>query len=111
MKKSHINIEVTLDENNIPEQIDWAASDVGGEFKPAKALNISIWDHISRETLKMDLWTKDMSVDEMKVFYVDMVGSMAESLRRSTNDNELADMLDETGKKMMLHLENNYKQS
>ena len=109
MKESNISIDVLLDEANVPEQIKWAASDVGGDQKPAKAINISIWDHISRETLKMDLWTKDMSVDEMKVFYVDMVGSMAESLRHSTGDAELAKLLDDAGRAMMKKLESSYK--
>lgn len=109
MKNSNINIDVVLDDSNIPEQINWSASDVGGEKKPAKAVNISIWDHVSRETLKMDLWAKDMSTDEMKIFYVDMVGSMAESLRHSTGDSELAKILDDAGKSMMEKLEKGYK--
>lgn len=109
MKKSNINIDVILDDSNIPEKISWSASDVGGDIKSAKALNISIWDHVSRETLKMDLWAKDMSTDEMKIFYVDMVGSMAESLRHSTGDTELSKILDEAGKNMMKCLEKGYK--
>jgi len=109
MKESNINIDVLLDDSNVPEQLKWSASDVGGESRPAKAINISIWDHESRETLKMDLWTKDMSTDEMKVFYVDMVGSMAESLKQSTGDVELAKLLDDAGKAMMKKLESTYK--
>lgn len=109
MKNSNINIDVILDDDNIPEQLTWSASDVGGDKKQAKAVNISIWDHVSRETLKMDLWAKDMSIDEMKIFYVDMVGSMAESLRHSTNDTELSKILDDAGKKMMKLVEANMK--
>ena len=108
MKKSNISINVVLDDNKVPEQLSWSASDVGGEEKATKAVNISIWDHMSRETLKMDLWAKDMSLDEMKVFYVDMVGSMAETLRHATGDTELADILDTAGKKMMTHIENTF---
>lgn len=109
MKKSNINVNVVLDDNNIPEQLSWSASDVGGDEKSAKAINISIWDHVSRETLKMDLWAKDMSLDEMKIFYVDMVGSMAESLRHSTGDAELSKILDTAGKNMMNYIEENFK--
>ena len=109
MKKSNININVVLDDNNVPEQLSWSASDVGGEEKSTKAINISMWDHESRETLKMDLWAKDMSLDEMKIFYVDMVGSMAESLRHSTGDAELSKILDDAGRNMMRHIEEKYK--
>lgn len=109
MKKSNININVVLDDNNTPEQLSWSASDVGGEEKTTKAVNISIWDNVSRETLKMDLWAKDMSLDEMKIFYVDMVGSMAETLKHATGDVELANILDTAGKNMMTHIEKNFK--
>ena len=34
----------------------------------------------------IDLWTKDMPVTEMKRFYIDTIGAMAESLNTATND-------------------------
>ena len=107
MKKSNIKVNVVLDDNKVPELLTWSASDVGDDEKQTKAVNISIWDHVSRETLKMDLWSKDMSLDEMKIFYVDMVGSMAETLRHATNDSDLAQILDDAGKEMMNHIEAN----
>ena len=71
MKKSTINFTVSLDENHIPEKIEWAASDTGEEgIKEAKALMISLWDEKENNTLRMDLWTKKMMVDEMRHFFM-----------------------------------------
>ena len=32
----------------------------------SKAILLSFWDSTKKETLKMDLWTKEMPIDEMK---------------------------------------------
>lgn len=109
MKTSDILINVQLDADNVPEQLAWSATDTGGEKKSAKAVNISIWDHEARETLKMDLWCKDMAVDEMKIFYVDMVGSMAETLVHSTGDTTLANIMKKAARDMMQEVEKQYK--
>ena len=43
----------------------------------------------------MDLWTKDMPVDEMKQFFHQTLVSMANSFQRATNDEKMsATMLD-----------------
>jgi len=109
MKKSNISIDVLLDKQNVPEQISWSASDIGGKLNSSKAINIAVWDHEARETLKMDLWTKDMPADEMKIFYVDTIGSMAESLKHATGDAKLAQILATAAKQMMQYIEENFK--
>ena len=68
-KKSQINIDVSMDENNVPEKLTWSASDVDEKPQDTKALFLSVWDSNAKQTLKMDLWTKDMRVDEMKYFF------------------------------------------
>jgi gliding motility-associated protein GldC len=35
----------------------------------AKAIMLSIWDSKVKESMRIDLWTKDMPVDEMKIFF------------------------------------------
>ena len=60
-KKTQITIDVDLDENNIPEQMKWTAPD-GGMcliWMP-KPCCLSFWDAENQETLKMDLWVKEM---------------------------------------------------
>lgn len=98
-KKSTINFTITLDENHIPEKIEWAASDTGENgIKDAKALMISLWDEKENNTLRMDLWTKSMMVDEMKHFFMQSLITMSDVYERATNDTAVADELREFGK-------------
>lgn len=85
MKKSEIKFTVTLDENNLPEKIDWSASDAG-EKSTSKAVMIALWDSKENNTLRIDLWTKDMAIDEMKQFYHQSLLSMADTFERATGE-------------------------
>lgn len=87
---SEINFIIGLDENKIPEAITWKAEDGGVDSKSSKAIMISVWDHIEKDTLRMDLWTKDMPIDEMKQFYHQTLVSMAASFERATDDQKMS---------------------
>jgi len=89
MKTSEINFTVTLDENNLPEKIDWKATD-GNENSSSKSVMISLWDAKENNTLRIDLWTKDMMVDEMKQFYHQSLLSMADTFERATGEAQMA---------------------
>ncbi|RZV63184.1 MAG: gliding motility protein GldC, partial [Flavobacteriaceae bacterium] len=58
--KSTISLTVELDDNRIPEKLNWTAEDGGIENEEAKAMMLSVWDSKTQETLRIDLWTKDM---------------------------------------------------
>ena len=79
MKQSEIKFTVTLDDKNMPQKIDWSATD-GGVDSTSKAIMLSVWDAEENNTLRIDLWTKDMMVDEMKQFYHQSLLSMADTL-------------------------------
>lgn len=99
MKKSEINFTVSLDENHIPENIEWSASDTGEEgTKNAKAMIISLWDSNENNTLRIDLWTKEMMMDEMKHFFYQSIIIMSDTYERATNDKEIANEMREFGK-------------
>lgn len=87
MKKSEIKFTITLDDNNLPEKIDWVAADVNEE-STSKAIMIALWDAKENNTLRIDLWTKDMIVDEMKQFYHQSLLSMADTFERATGEVE-----------------------
>jgi gliding motility-associated protein GldC len=89
MKQSEINFKITLDDNNLPEKIDWSATE-GGEQSSSKAVMIALWDAKENNTLRIDLWTKDMMVDEMKQFYHQCLLSMADTFDRATGEAETA---------------------
>lgn len=87
---SDISIKVGLDENKIPEQLHWSAPDGGVENQETKAILLSVWDSPQQETLKIDLWTKDMPVDEMKKFFHQTLVSMTDTFQRATQDERMA---------------------
>jgi gliding motility-associated protein GldC len=96
MKKSEIKFTVNLDENNVPEKIMWHATDSGAEGdNPCKSVMMSIWDPKENNSLRIDLWTKEMLVDEMKLFFHQTLVSMADTFERATGDDKMAgDMRD-----------------
>jgi gliding motility-associated protein GldC len=87
---SEIKINVTLDENKIPETLRWTAEDGGVDNETAKAVLLSVWDHKSKESLRIDLWTKDMPLDEMKVFFHQTLSAMTDTFERATNDAKMS---------------------
>ena len=94
-KKSKIEIYVELDENKIPEKILWSASDAGIKNNETKAAFLSVWDSERKESLRVDLWTKDMPLDEMKIFFHQILTSMASTYKRATHDEKMSQtMLD-----------------
>ena len=90
MKKSTINIEVELDENQVPEKIVWDAEDTGTGLAESKAMMLAFWDKKEANTMRMDLWTKEMMVDEMKMFYHQTLLTMADSFDRATGEAEMS---------------------
>ena len=94
MKTSEINFAVTLDDNRHPEKITWKADDSGlqGE-KECKALLLSVWDSSEACTLRIDLWTKQMMVEEMQHLVYETIRSLGETYQRATNDDKTAEEL------------------
>lgn len=90
---SEVTFHINLDENKIPESMSWSARDGGIENEPSKAVMISVWDHNQKDTLRMDLWTKDMPIDEMKQFFHQTLVSMADTYERATNDVKMSETM------------------
>ncbi|MDT0689487.1 gliding motility protein GldC [Salegentibacter sp. F188] len=108
-KKSEINIEVVTDENHVPEELYWTAEDGNVYQEEAKALMLSVWDSKAQETLRIDLWTKDMPVDEMKKFFHQTLVAMSNTFNRATQDEKMTatmqDFCDYFAEKMNLKKE------
>ena len=91
MNKSSIRIDVLLDPDKMPEQINWQATDSTADMmQKAKAMSIAFWDGADKTALRIDLWTKDMMVDEMADFYYQMLMGMADSFKRATRQEEIS---------------------
>lgn len=91
MQKSTIQIDVLLDPQKLPEQINWTATDSRAEdYQRAKAMFLAFWDGSEKTAMRIDLWTKEMMVDEMADFYFQMMMSMADTFEKATRLNDLS---------------------
>jgi len=110
MKKSMISFEIELDDNNLPDKIRWNASDSQDTENFTKAIALSLWDPNQNNTLKIDLWTKDMRVDEMDKFMVDTLGGLSQTMLTATGDTFISESIDALCNKLIEHIKNkNYK--
>lgn len=101
MKQSEINITVKLDENHIPQNITWSSKDeVQEATSECKALMMSLWDARENNTLRIDLWTKEMMIDEMKHFFFQSMITMSDTYERATSDTATAEEIREFAKKI-----------
>lgn len=93
-KTSQINITVALDEDKVPENISWKATDSDADqVNLANAMFLSFWDNTDKDALRIDLWTKEMTVDEMVDFTYQTLLGISETFKRATKDEELSDGL------------------
>ena len=90
---SEIKFMVELDENRVPEKLSWTAQDGGVQMEETKAIMLSVWDNKAQETMRIDLWTKDMPVDEMKVFFHQTLVAMSDTYHRATGDERMTDTM------------------
>ncbi|MCG8309593.1 MAG: gliding motility protein GldC [Cytophagales bacterium] len=106
MSKSKIVFDVELDQDHIPEKINWSATDnpQGNTPTETKAVSIALWDHLQKHSLRIDLWSKDMPVDEMKRFYIECLAGMGDSVKRSTGDDEMAHKIHDLCEKLAEHV-------
>jgi gliding motility-associated protein GldC len=86
-----ITFKVEVDENKLPKSINWEAE--GQDSGACKSIMISLWDGEQKGTARIDLWTKDMKVDEMKQFFHQSLLTMADAFQRATGEKEIMDDL------------------
>jgi len=91
--KQTLKFEIELDDNNLPKNIEMLSSDKTAHEKDVKALMVSAWASKTKETLRIDLWTKDMPVNEMCIMYHQTLIGMASTLERATGHDKLAGAL------------------
>ena len=91
MPKAHINISVELDSDRLPERILWQAEE-GADKKPqaTESMHLAFWDKQTQQIMRIALWTKEFPIDEMKRFYIDMIGSMSQGILQATGDTYMS---------------------
>ncbi len=105
MKHSEINFKIQLDDNSIPEQISWSATDNPNEgIEETKAILVATWDPYHKGTLTLPLWTKDMEVFDMKRFFIEIMGTVGDAALQATGDSEFALEVEQVCKKLSQNL-------
>jgi gliding motility-associated protein GldC len=93
-KISTIQIQVALDDQKVPERIEWSASDTTADrMNKAKAMMVAFWDAAESTALRIDLWTKDMMMDDMADFFYQTMMTMADTWTRATPYKDQAEDL------------------
>jgi len=89
-RTARVVLEVELDEAHLPIRIRWQATDGPEEPQPCTAVLLSIWDGGQQQSLGLDLWTKEMPVADMHLFYYQTLLRLADTLERAVHDAQLA---------------------
>ena len=58
---------------------------------------LSLWNSESKTTAAIDLWTKDMTIDDMNLYFYQVIHKMAESYLRATKNSDMAELIHEFG--------------
>lgn len=88
--ESNIRLAVTMDDVAVTH-IRWQADDSPEPgVNDAGAMVLALWDAEKRNALRIDLWVKEMTVDDMNDFFFQTFLSMADTYSRATNDPALA---------------------
>lgn len=110
MRQSEINFTIELDNENVPDKIYWDATDNPNEgLNDTKAVSVAVWDNYHRNTLKIDLWTKDMEVGDMKRFMIEIMGGIASTVRGATGDEAMATDIDTLCRTLSKRVEAEFK--
>ncbi len=100
-----IRIRVELDGKHIPEQILWTAQDAGPQDHEAKAMMLAFWDGESRNGVRIDLWTKEMTVEEMNLFVCQSLLALSDTLQRATQDARSSAKLAELARQFIVYMQ------
>ena len=105
-RKSEIKFTIELDDKKMPEKIEWQADDADFTgMKEAKTMMLSLWDKEDKVTLGIDLWIKDMLVNDMNLHFYQMILKLGDTYRKAASDAETAKMFDNFASEFAARLE------
>ena len=91
-KISDITLRVSLNAEQMPVKIEWGASDRNnGALEECKAMAVALFDKEHRDTLRIDLWTKELQVAEMDRFMYQTLRSLSSTYLKATQNKDLAE--------------------
>ncbi len=89
MNTSQIRLFVDQSDDTV-QRIRWEADQAPEPGQnEARAMILALWDHVARSSLRIDLWTHDMSIDDMNDFVFQTLVSLADTYGKATNNQAL----------------------
>ena len=92
-RKETLTVDVIMDDNMIPESINWSSTQENDKKEEASAALMYFWNAKNKETFNLDLWTKKMSIEEMNMMIFQSFMTMANTYERATSEDQLANAM------------------
>jgi gliding motility-associated protein GldC len=99
-RTAEIKVTVELDSDNLATRIAWQASETpDAGAAPCQSMMLALWDSGKKSTAAIDLWTRDMTVDDMNFFVYQVLHKIAATYLRATKNAAMAQSIHEFGDK------------
>ena len=97
-RTAEIKLTIDLDGDKLPTRIAWQASEAENPGPTnCQSAMISLWDSENKTTAAIDLWTKEMTVEDMNLHVYQVIHKLADTYLRATKNREMADVIHEFG--------------
>jgi gliding motility-associated protein GldC len=99
-RTAEIRLTVDLDADNVATRIEWQATEASSVgATTCQSMMLSLWDREKKTAAAIDLWTRDMSIDDMNLFFYQVLHKMADTYLRATKNAPVAESIHEFGNK------------
>ena len=97
-RTAEIRLTVDLDTENIATRIEWQAADTPHP-SPAtcQSMMLALWDSEKQTTAAIDLWTRDMTVEDMNAFVYQVLHKIADTYLRATQNASMSQSIRDFG--------------
>lgn len=100
-RTAEIKLTIDLDADKVATRIQWQAEEApGGGVATCQSMMLALWDGEKKTTAAIDLWTRDMTIDDMNFFYYQVLHKMADTYLRATKNAPIAEAIHELGNKL-----------
>lgn len=87
--KKKITLEISFGEDQVPVKITCSGDDIKKPIE-GKAMLLSLFDGEHMDTIKIDLWTKELQINEMDRFVFQSLRAITDTYYKATKNGALA---------------------
>jgi len=90
-RTAEIKVTVDLSDEHLPKGIQWQATEGENEGPTScESMMLSFWDSEKKTVAAIDLWTEEMTIEEMNLYFFQVFHKMADTYFRATKDDSVA---------------------